>query len=312
MAKMLSGAAIIDVALLVIAANEGIKPQTREHLMALKVKNIKNIIIIQNKIDLVSKEQALKSYLEIKDFVKGGIAENSKIIPVSSQQEINLDKILEVLANIEVPKRDLTSEPLFIIARSFDVNRPGTSVENLKGGVLGGALKKGKLRENDIIEIRPGIIFKKENQLMYREVKTRIVSIFKGNYKVKEAMPGGSIALETELDPFMTKADNLSGCLAGLEGKLPMIKDRIKIKFKLFEEVIGLQEKIKVENIRTMEMLLLSVNTLITLGTVAKVKDDEAELNLRIPIVPFLGENIGIARNISGHWRLIGFGELVN
>ena len=52
MATMLSGAAIIDAAILVIAANEGIKPQTREHLIALQTKNIKQIIIIQNKIDL--------------------------------------------------------------------------------------------------------------------------------------------------------------------------------------------------------------------------------------------------------------------
>jgi translation initiation factor 2 subunit 3 len=55
MATMLSGAAIIDAAILVIAANEGIKPQTREHFMALQAKNIKNIIVVQNKIDLISK-----------------------------------------------------------------------------------------------------------------------------------------------------------------------------------------------------------------------------------------------------------------
>ena len=62
MATMLSGAAIIDVAILVVASNEGIKPQTREHLVALQAKNIKNIIIVQNKIDLVSKEEAVKNY----------------------------------------------------------------------------------------------------------------------------------------------------------------------------------------------------------------------------------------------------------
>ena len=64
MATMLSGAAIIDAAILVIAANEGIKPQTREHLLALEAKKIKNIIIAQNKIDLVSKEKALYSCIK--------------------------------------------------------------------------------------------------------------------------------------------------------------------------------------------------------------------------------------------------------
>jgi len=62
MATMLSGAAMMDAAILVIAANEGIKPQTSEHLIALKAKNIQNIIIVQNKIDLVTKEQAQKNY----------------------------------------------------------------------------------------------------------------------------------------------------------------------------------------------------------------------------------------------------------
>ena len=69
MANMLSGAAIIDAALLVVAANEGIKPQTKEHFMALQAKKIKYLIIVQNKIDLVTKEQALENYKAIKEFV---------------------------------------------------------------------------------------------------------------------------------------------------------------------------------------------------------------------------------------------------
>src|SRR3989338_3558472 len=122
MATMLSGAAIIDAAILLVAANEGIKPQTREHLVALQAKKVNKIIIVQNKIDLVTKEQALKNYQEIKSFVKGTIAENSEIIPVSAQQGVNIDKLYESLALIELPERDRNSEPLFIIARSFDIN----------------------------------------------------------------------------------------------------------------------------------------------------------------------------------------------
>ena len=62
MATMLSGAAIMDGAILIIAANEKCpQPQTEEHLMALNIMGIKNIVIVQNKIDLVSEEQALKN-----------------------------------------------------------------------------------------------------------------------------------------------------------------------------------------------------------------------------------------------------------
>src|SRR3989344_5359594 len=121
MATMLSGAALIDAAILVIAANEGIKPQTREHLIALQAKNIKNLIIVQNKIDLVDKEKAKRNYIEIKELLKGTSAENAVIIPVSAQQEINVDKIKDFLLDIEIPKRDTTSAPEFLIARSFDI-----------------------------------------------------------------------------------------------------------------------------------------------------------------------------------------------
>ncbi len=311
MATMLSGAAMIDVAILVIAANEGIKPQTREHLMALQAKSVKNIIIVQNKIDLVSKEEALKNYKEIREFIKGTIAENSPIIPISAQQNVNINKILEELVKIEIPKRNLEAEPIFIIARSFDINKPGTKIENIRGGVLGGALKQGRLKINDEIEIKPGISEKKENQLIYRTIKTKILSIYKGKYPIKEATPGGSLALETELDPILTKSDNLSGCIAGLKNNLPEVSNRIKIRFNLFEEIYGLGKHEKVDNIKPSELLLLSINTSITIGNVIKVKENEADLNLRIPVVPFKGSKLGIARNIGGHWRLIGYGEIL-
>lgn len=311
MATMLSGAAMIDAAILVVAANEGIKPQTKEHLMALQAKNIKNIIIVQNKIDLVTKEEAVESYKIIKEFVKGTIAENSPIIPASAQQEVNIDKILEALANIKIPARDNEGKPLFIIARSFDINKPGSKIADLKGGVLGGALKRGKLKVGDEIEIKPGLSMKKENQLIYKVLKTKILGIFKGSHRINEATPGGSLALETELDPTFTKADNVSGNVAGKAGELPEIKYRTKIKFNLFKEVLGLKDQKEVGNIKPSEMLLLSLNTSITIGTVLKTRGNEAELSLRIPIVEFKGDNIGIARNVDGHWRLIGFGEII-
>jgi translation initiation factor 2 subunit 3 len=311
MATMLSGAAIIDAAILVIAANEGIKPQTREHFTALQSKKIKNIIIIQNKIDLVTKEQALKNYKEIKEFVKGTVAENSPIIPISAQQEINLDKLIEQIAKIEIPKRDIESEPIFLIARSFDINRPGTLAEKLHGGVLGGILKKGKLKVGDEIEIKPGLSIKKANQQVYQTLTTKILSLHRGNESVKELSPGASISIETELDPFLTKADSLSGCIAGLKGKLPEISYKIKIKTNLFKEVLGISEHQEVAQLKTKEMLMLSVNTTISVGEVEKINKDETELSLNIPLVSLKGDNVGLARNIGGHWRLIGFGEII-
>ena len=311
MATMLSGAAIIDAAILVIAANEGIKPQTREHFMALQAKKIKNIIVIQNKIDLVSKEEALKNHAEIKKFLRGTMAENSPVIPVSAQQEINLDKIFEALARIEIPERDTKSDPFFLVARSFDINRPGTKIQELRGGVLGGILKRGVLQVGDQIEIKPGISMRKHDSFIYKTLTTKILSLHKGNQAVEEVVPGASISIETSLDPFLTKTDSLTGCVVSLKGRLPEIQYRIKLGAKLFDEVFGLRESKKVEPLKTKELLMLSINTTITVGVIERISKNETELSLNIPIVAMKGDNAGIARNIEGHWRLIGWGEII-
>jgi translation initiation factor 2 subunit 3 len=311
MATMLSGAAIMDASILVVAANEGIKPQTQEHLVALKAKKIKKIIICQNKIDLVSKEKAMQNYKDIKEFVKGTIAEDAPIIPISAQQGVNLEKVLAELCEVEITKPDPSEKPLFLIARSFDINRPGTDISKLHGGVLGGALKSGTLKIGDTIEIKPGYSYKKQNQYHYKTVKSKIVSMQKGEYPITEAVPGGSLAIETELDPSLTKADALSGGVASTEGILPEITETINMKFTLFEEVFGTGKHEPVQNLKGNEMLMLSLNTSITVGQISKIGKDEVELKLKIPVVPLKGESIGIARNLNGHWRLIGFGEIV-
>ncbi len=269
------------------------------------------MIIVQNKIDLVTKEQAIKNYNEIKKFVKGSIYENSLIIPVSAQQKINIDKILEELIKIPVPKRDTESEPIFLVARSFDINKPGTTINRLAGGVLGGILKKGKLKVNDEIEIKPGLSVKKANQQIFETINTKIISLRKGNQSLSEVAPGASISIETNLDPYLTKADALNGSLVSKKGLLPDITNKIKLKSKLFKEVLGISESKNVEPIKTKEMLMLSVNTTITVGTVEKIKDNEIELILNFPIVALKNDNVGIARNIQNHWRLIGFGEIL-
>ncbi|MFA5857244.1 MAG: translation initiation factor IF-2 subunit gamma [Candidatus Pacearchaeota archaeon] len=311
MATMLSGAALMDAAILVVAANEGIKPQTKEHLIAIQAKRIDKILIVQNKIDLVTKEKALENYKEIKEFVKGTIAENSPIIPVSAQQNINIEKIKDFLMELVVPKRDSDSKPLFLIARSFDINRPGTKINDLHGGVIAGILKKGKLKVGDEIEIKPGIIEKQANQISYKTLKTKITSIYRGSFPISEATPGGSLAFETELDNIMTRADSLSGCVVSTIGSLPEITEKIKLKYKLFDEVLGIQEKKVIEDIKLSEMIMLSINTTTTVGKVHKIKNNEVEFTLKIPVVPIKGESVGIARNIGGHWRLIGFGEVL-
>jgi len=311
MATMLSGAAIVDAAILVVAANEGIKPQTKEHLMALQAKEIKDIIVVQNKIDVTTKEEAKKNYLALKEFFKNTIAENAPIIPISAQQGINIDKIYEEICKIKIPDREENAKPIFLIARSFDINKPGTTPKNLNGAVLGGTLKKGTLKVGDEIEIKPGISYKEANQIMYRTVKTKIRSLFRGSKKLDKITPGGSLAIETELDMAAGKTDALSGCVASTPQTLPEISSKVKLKYKLFPKIVTSNHETNVAELKTTETLMLSANTSVTVGTIKKLENGNVDLSLRIPIVPFKGEKVGIARNVNNHWRLIGYGEIL-
>jgi translation initiation factor 2 subunit 3 len=313
MATMLSGAAMMDAAVLVVAANEGIKPQTREHLMALQAKKIGKLIVVQNKIDLVTQEDAKKNYDDILEFLKKFHFENVEVIPVSAQQGVGIEEIWRAISDMDIKHRDESGDPVFVVARSFDTNKPGTLIENLKGAVLGGTLKKGILKIGDVIVIRPGLKIVDSGVTKYEEFSTKIRNLFVGSERVTKLTPGGSVGIETELDMALGKGDLLSGNVVGIKGKLPDLSSGVKVKYTLFEEVYGLtgSKGVAVEEVKASETLMLSIGTTITGGTVHKLKKGELEISLKVPAVVFPGDNVGIARNVGGHWRLIGYGEIL-
>lgn len=303
MATVLAGTSVMDGILFVIAANEKCpQPQTREHLMVLNIVGIRNIIIVQTKIDVVSREQALENYKQIKEFVKGTIAENAPIIPVSSQNKVNIDSVLEAIQNnIPTPQRDLTKPPRMLIARSFDINKPGTEVEDLKGGVIGGSLIQGELKINDEIEIKPGYLLKSN----WVSLKTKVVGLQKAGKNLEKAGSGGLLGVMTELDTNLTKADYLAGSVAGID--IPPLLGNLTLKFNLFEKLF--EEKI--EPIRKGEQIMLNVGTSRTIGTVSNVKKDVVEIELKLPVCADKGDRVVLSRKISERWRLIGYSEIV-
>ncbi|MEB3862256.1 MAG: translation initiation factor IF-2 subunit gamma [Desulfurococcales archaeon] len=313
MATMLSGAALMDGAILVVAANEPCpQPQTREHLVALEIIGIKNIVIVQNKVDVVSPERARESYQEILRFIEGTIAEGAPIIPVSALKRANIDAVLAAIEEyMPTPERDLDKPPLMFIARSFDVNKPGTPPERLVGGVIGGAIMHGVFKVGDEIEIKPGLAVKKPGgRIEYTPLYTRIESLRFGNIQVEEAKPGGLVAIGTSLDPSITKSDNLVGNIVGRPGETPPVLDTLRIEYNLLDRVVGMKEEVRVEPIRRGEMLMLTVGTAITLGTATSVSKDTVEVRLRRPVVGWDGARVAISRRIHGRWRLVGWGIL--
>ena len=311
MAIMVSGAAIMDAAILMIAADETCpQPQTTEHLVALKILGIKNVVIIQNKIDLVTKTQAKENYKQIKAFAKETLGFEPKIIPISAQKRVNIDFVIQAIQEfMPTPERDASKPAEFLIARSFDINKPGTEIQKLNGGVIGGAITEGKFKVGQEIEILPGIKTEKQNQIVWQPIKTKVNSIVIGSKFVKEKGPGGSIAFETELDPFVTKKDGLVGNIAGLPGKLPPVHETLNLKVELFEKILGIKEDIKVEPIKMNEPLMLSSGTATTLGVTTQAAA-EVKLNLKRPICAHSGSKVAISRQIKNRWHLIGFGVI--
>jgi len=310
MATMLSGAAVMDGAILVIAADEPCpQPQTREHLAAIQIVGVDKIIIVQNKIDIVDEKRVLENYREITEFVKDTAAKDAPIIPISAQHSVNIDVLVQAMEeHIPTPKRDTTKPPLMYVVRSFDINKPGTTIDNLAGGVIGGSNIQGKFKLGENIEVRPGIRVEKQGKNVYEPLLTEIVSLRAGGRNVDEVQCGGLVGIGTMFDPSLTKADSLTGNLVGLPGKLPPTVSELIIETHFFERAIGTKEMVAIDKIRLQENLLLDVGTTITAGVVTSVKGKEATVKLGRPVCVEKGMRAALSRKIAGRWRLIGYG----
>ncbi len=311
MATMLSGAALMDGAILLVAANEKCpQPQTKEHLMALEIIGIEKIIIVQNKIDIVTREQAVENYKQIKEFVKGTIAENAPIVPISANSGVNIDKLIETIQTyiVDSVEKDRESPALMHVARSFDINSPGTAPKDLKGGVLGGSLIQGTLKVGDEIVIVPGLKTEVGGKVSWQDIKTKVVSLFAGSKSVKQVGPGGLISIGTSLDPAITKSDGLTGRMVGIAGSLPQVVHDFTMTTVLLDRVVGSAADLAVEEIKSNEPLMLSIGTATTVGVVKNGKGGKIQVALKLPVCIVKGQRVAISRRISNKWRLIGYG----
>jgi translation initiation factor 2 subunit 3 len=295
--------------MLVISANEPCpQPQTKEHLMALELVGIRRIVIVQNKIDVVSQKVAVENYNQIREFIKGTIAEGAPIIPVSAQKGINIGALIEALdTTIPTPERDPEAVPIMLVARSFDINKPGASWKDIKGGVVGGSLIQGVLHEGDDLEIRPG---RQVHSGRWEPVETKITSINMGKKKIQEATPGGLLGVATKLDPALAKSDALAGQVAGAPGSLPPVWDRLRFRVTLMERVVGATSELAIEPLKHNEPLMLSVGTAVTVGVVTGSRKETVEMQLKRPVCAAIGARIAISRQVGARWRLIGMGVL--
>ena len=307
MATAIASSSIIDCALFVISASEPCPmPQTREHLMIINALGIKNVIVAQTKIDIVGKEQARKSYEQIKSVIKGSVMENAHVVPVMANRGINVDALLNEIIGIRVPDRDRSADPMMYVARSFDVNKPGSKIKDLVGGVVGGSIIRGMFKVGDEIEIKPGVAMGgKAKKDSYEPLVTRISGLSAGSERLDSAIAGGLIAVGTETDPAFTKADGLVGQVIGKAGTLPEVASSITLNYSSLN-----RSDLPKQSFRNGEPVLLGIGTGTYVGMVRNARKGSIEVQLNRPACIDSEAKISVLRNFGQRWKLSGFGVI--
>ena len=257
---------------------------------------IENLVVAQNKIDLVEKKEAMESKKNISSFLEENDYKNIPIIPIAANFSGNIDLLIEgIEEHIPTPKFELEKPLLMYCARSFDINKPGASAEELQGGVMGGTIIQGTAKIGTKILIRPGI----EDQ----EVLTEIRSLSTSSGKLKQAIPGGLIAIGTGLDSSLTQNDRMRGQVAGTKESLPKATTTLNVEINYIKRLVtNIDPKIKHN-----EPVVLTIGTMAVVGTVANSSDKKAKISLKNSVVVLPGQKIAVSKKNAGRWQLVAY-----
>jgi selenocysteine-specific elongation factor len=240
--NMLAGAGGIDLVLLVIAADEGIKPQTREHFEICRLLGIPRGIVAITKSDLVDSDTLGLVRLEIEEFVRGSFLESAPIVPVSARSGAGLDELKSVLrtAAHAVAAKDATQNFRLPIDRSFAMKGFGT--------VVTGTLISGAVKLEDEVELYPP------------RKRLRVRGLHSGGKQIERAVAGQRTAvnlagIEHEeitrgmvlAAPGLFEATQRVDARVTLLGSAPPLKNRARVHFhqgtaEAIAEVILLNE----------------------------------------------------------------------
>jgi translation initiation factor 2 subunit 3 len=193
------------------------------------------------------------------------------------------------------------------VARSFDVNKPGTDYKKLVGGVFGGSIVQGKLSEGAEVTISPGVLHQTKAREYYEPISTKIVALHAGGQHAKEAFPGGLIGVSTELDPSLAKSDSLVGCVLGEKNSLPPVWNELAIEVMPLKRVIESFSP----SIAPTEPVVVGVGTATTIGFPSAGKKGVLHLTLKKPVCANKGDRVALMRRVNNRWRLYAAGKIV-
>ncbi|MDQ0478890.1 selenocysteine-specific translation elongation factor [Hathewaya limosa] len=201
--NMLAGISGIDLVLLVIAADEGIMPQTKEHFEILQLLDVKKGIIVLTKTDMVDKDWLEMIEEDVKEYFKGTFLENAHIHKVSSKTKEGIDELVNDIDELtsEIKSKDLEGHFRLPVDRSFSVSGFGTVVT---GTILSGTVKVG-----DTVEIYPKKIVSKIRSIQVHGESKQIgeagqrCALNIANVKLNDVKRGFVISGENLMEPSM-------------------------------------------------------------------------------------------------------------
>ncbi len=286
--NMLAGAHGLDLVLFVVAADEGIMPQTEEHLTVCQVLGTKKGVVVLTKKDLVDEEWLELVKEEVKEFTKGTFLEGAPVIPVSSKTGEGIGELLKALEKLSEEVEPRSSEGILRLPvdRSFTVKGFGT--------VITGTLLSGKVKVGDEIEILP------------KGLKTKVRGIQVHGKPVEEAFAGQRTAVNLA---SVSKEEVKRGDLLATPGYLRPTKmvDAVLELSKNASVIVESGFKVHFHHLTSEtegEVYLIDREELLP-GERALV-----QIRLRDEIVPVYGDRF-VVRNYSPA-RVIGGGWIVN
>lgn len=310
MSNMLCGTSVIDMAFLVEAANAPTvpQPQTLEHLVAIQNSNINDIVVIQNKCDLVSKENLELNKRQIDNFIEDYCESELPVIPLIAQSGDNIEYIGKYLANtLHKYNKDINLPLQINIIRTFDINRPNQPIVELKGGVMGGSVVQGIVKVGDLLQISPGICKKTETSWSVTPLFTKVESLLSEKTSMDYAIPGGLIGVGTTLDPAYTRANQLVGQIITRPGEHLKIVDKIVIKYKSFRRVNKVDKKLSKGEIIKIGIICKQIS-----GTVLSWDKKAREIKIQLACPACISKTpVSIMKKINNVYKIFSIGKII-
>lgn len=321
MSTMLNGTCVMDYSILVESAvNQTIPaPQTVEHYQITNKVAIETKLVCLNKVDLLakSKDKILSAVNSIRNFV----GNETPVIPVSGTLDCNIDVLCEYISNMKIPKKNLTSDFKMFVIRSFNVNNSNTSIADLKGGVIGGSLARGIIKNDQSVVIYPGQIIKLTEkdksgvEWTYKPLRSKVVSINTDKTKLKYAIPGGLIGVQLTIDPAMSRDDSLVGQVVFSEDKNHdsiKIYEGIKVKYSNINDNDIIDNKPE-KNIKKGSHVQVNINSNNIKGTVVKCTENNVYIELEKPICVEHGDTVSINKILENSGiSICGYGTVID